>query len=143
MNWKKRLGEGGYGAVCAAVNKHTGVVYACKRIDKVDMLTKGGTRASTDNEITIMTPLDHTNIIKLVESFEDRRYVYMIMEQCTGGELFERLSNGGALNHLQAARIITQMLSAICYLHENRIVHCDLKPENFLFASDAEDAPLK
>jgi len=67
------------------------------------------------------------------------------MELCRGGELFEYLSAHGArgLSEMQAAKHIRDMLSAIIYLHENNIMHRDLKLENFLFDSKSSDASLK
>jgi len=92
-----------------------------------------------------MKELDHPNIVRLLETFHDRvrGKFYLIMELCSGKEVFDRVSNAGYLNEMRAARIVKQMLLAVKYLHERGIVHRDLKPENFLFASDAEDAPLK
>merc|ERR1719327_2613700 len=77
--------------------------------------------------------MDHPNIIKLFESFEDHRNIYLIMEICSGGELFDRIIEVGSFNEGQAANLMQQIIRAIYYMHENKICHRDLKPENFLF----------
>jgi calcium-dependent protein kinase len=84
-------------------------------------------------EIAIMKVMDHPNIIKMYESFEDYRYFYLILELCNGGELFDRIIEAGHFTEVQAAIVMQHMFRAIFYMHENHICHRDLKPENFLF----------
>mmetsp|Transcript_41483 Transcript_41483/g.96931 ORF Transcript_41483/g.96931 Transcript_41483/m.96931 type:complete len:489 (-) Transcript_41483:204-1670(-) len=130
----KALGAGSYGTVSKAVHKKTGSTRAMKTICK----TAGGAANSKVlerfyTEIRIMKKLDHPSIIKLYETFEDKRNIYLIMEMCTGGELFDRIVEAGHFTEAQAALVMKQMIGAIYYLHTNRICHRDLKPENFLF----------
>lgn len=86
-------------------------------------------------EMAIMKLLDHPNIVRLYETFEDQRNVYLILELCTGGELFDRIVADGKFTEQAAASCIQQMLRAINYMHQNYIMHRDLKPENWLLAS--------
>jgi len=86
-------------------------------------------------EIAIMKIMDHPNIIKLYESFEDHRNIYLILELCTGGELFDRIIDAGHFTEVQAATVMQHMFRALFYMHENKICHRDLKPENFLFTT--------
>jgi len=79
--------------------------------------------------------MDHPNIIKLFETYEDRKNIYLIMEICSGGELFDRIIDMGHFSEAQAARVMSQIFRAIFYMHENNICHRDLKPENFLFVT--------
>merc|ERR1719181_1311776 len=79
--------------------------------------------------------MDHPNIIKLFESFEDHRNIYLILELCTGGELFDRIIDSGHFTEVQAAIVMQNMFRAIFYMHENHICHRHLKPENFLFTT--------
>ena len=72
--------------------------------------------------------------IKLFETFEDHRNIYLIMELCTGGELFDRIIESGHFTEAQAATLMQHIIRAIFYMHENHVCHRDLKPENFLFA---------
>merc|ERR1719359_573110 len=80
-----------------------------------------------------MKMMDHPNIIKLYETFEDHRSIYLVMELSAGGELFDRIIESGHFTEVQAAILMQQIIRAIYYMHENHVVHRDLKPENFLF----------
>jgi len=126
---KKKLGEGSYGSVCKAKHKALNVKRAIKTIPKAQM--KNIERFK--QEIAIMKMMDHPNIIKLYESFEDHRNIYLVMELCLGGELFDRIIESGHFTEVQAAILMQQIVRAIYYMHENRVCHRDLKPENFLF----------
>jgi len=128
---KKKLGEGSYGSVSKCKNKATEVTRAVKSISKAQM--KNIDRFK--QEIAIMKIMDHPNIIKLYESFEDHRNIYLILELCTGGELFDRIIDSGHFTEVQAAIVMQNMFRAIFYMHENHICHRDLKPENFLFTT--------
>jgi calcium-dependent protein kinase len=96
-------------------------------------------------EIAILKQMDHPNVIKFYESFEDHRNFYLVIELLTGQGLFDCIIESGMFSETQAAAIMQQMLRAIYYLHENHICHRDLKPENFLFATkqDISTACLK
>jgi len=128
---KKKLGEGSYGSVSKCKAKTTGVTRACKTISKNQMKNLDRFKA----EIAIMKIMDHPNIIKLYESFEDHKNIYLILELCTGGELFDRIIDAGHFTEQQAAVTLQHMFRAVFYMHENHICHRDLKPENFLFTS--------
>ncbi|KAF4699663.1 hypothetical protein FOZ63_002035 [Perkinsus olseni] len=93
----------------------------------------------------VMRMLDHPNIVKLYETFEDLRNVYLVMELCTGGELFERIAEVGNFTEKVAARLVRQMISPVYYMHSRGVVHRDLKPENFMFSNprDVTEASLK
>ena len=84
-------------------------------------------------ELDILQLVDHPNVIKLYETYEDSKCFHIVMEYCSGGELFEKVIDQGAYNEPQAAIIIHKILSAINHLHERNMVHRDLKPENILF----------
>jgi len=126
---KKKLGEGSYGSVCKAKHKHTTAVRAIKSISKAQM--KNVDRFK--QEIAIMKMMDHPNIVKLYETFEDHRNIYLVLELCNGGELFDKIIECGHFTETQAAILMQQIIRAIYYMHENHVCHRDLKPENFLF----------
>jgi calcium-dependent protein kinase len=129
---KKKIGEGSYGAVCRATKKGQSDgarKFAVKSIAKAQM--KNMERFK--QEIAIMKIMDHPNIIKLYESFEDHRNIYLVMELCSGGELFDRIIDAGHFTEVQAAILMQQIFRAMFYMHENHICHRDLKPENFIF----------
>mmetsp|Transcript_18514 Transcript_18514/g.8641 ORF Transcript_18514/g.8641 Transcript_18514/m.8641 type:complete len:99 (+) Transcript_18514:186-482(+) len=91
----------------------------------------------------MLKKMDHPNILKLYEFFVDDNCYYLVTELCTGGELFDRITNEGNMNETKAANIMYQVLSAVTYCHSRNIVHRDLKPENLLLESREENAPLK
>jgi len=95
------------------------------------------------NEVHALKTLDHPNIIKLFEIYEDKDNVYLVQELCTGGELFDRIVENQYLNEKQAAVVFQQIIQSILYCNKNRISHRDLKPENFMFKSKDEDSNLK
>eukprot|EP00440_Ansanella_granifera_P051436 gb/GFBE01055759.1/.p1 GENE.gb/GFBE01055759.1/~~gb/GFBE01055759.1/.p1 ORF type:complete len:502 (+),score=158.15 gb/GFBE01055759.1/:1-1506(+) len=138
---KKKIGEGSYGSVCIATKKAGGQKRAVKMLSKQQMKNV----EKFKEEIRIMKLLDHPNIVKLFETFQDKAKVYLVMELCSGGELFDRIIESGHFTEVQAAIVMQQMLRAIYYMHENHYCHRDLKPENFLFSSKdpIEKATLK
>lgn len=83
-------------------------------------------------EIDLLKNLDHPNIVKLYEVFEDKKYIYLVTELCTGGELFDEIDARKRFNEKDAAVIMKQVLSAIAYCHNKKVAHRDLKPENIL-----------
>lgn len=83
-------------------------------------------------EIDILKNLDHPNIVRLYEVFEDKHYIYLVTELCTGGELFDEILKRKQFSEKDAALVIKQVLSAIAYCHGMKVAHRDLKPENVL-----------
>jgi len=86
-------------------------------------------------EMQIMKKLDHPNILRIYEVFQDQKRYYLITELCTGGELFDEIAKKSVFSEKDAAIIIEQILEAISYCHSKSIVHRDLKPENILIDS--------
>merc|ERR1712206_26406 len=126
---KKKLGEGSYGSVSKCTHKTTKAVRAVKLISK----TQRKDLQRFKKEIAIMKVMDHPNILKLHETFEDQRFIYLVLELCTGGELFEHIINSGHFTEKQAAIVMKDLFRAIYYMHSSHFSHRDLKPENFLF----------
>ena len=139
----KFLGEGSYGKVYRVKHKLSGAYRACKELFK----QKIADMAKFNNEIAIMKKCDHPNIINLYEIFEDNRHIFLIMDECVGGELFdkilERLNQGEMYSEKEAAQIFKQVMSAIAYCHSQGICHRDIKPENILFVNKNRDSPIK
>lgn len=140
---KEELGSGSYGKVYQVTNKVTHEVRAVKQLPK----NKIRDYEKFKLEMNIMAKTDHPNIIKLYEVFEDNRYVYLVMELCKGGELFDRIINKlkakTIFTEKEAAKIFKQIISAVAYCHKEGICHRDLKPENLLLVTSDEDSPLK
>eukprot|EP00440_Ansanella_granifera_P035819 gb/GFBE01038854.1/.p1 GENE.gb/GFBE01038854.1/~~gb/GFBE01038854.1/.p1 ORF type:complete len:474 (+),score=166.71 gb/GFBE01038854.1/:1-1422(+) len=142
---KKVMGEGSYGAVTKGIHRDTGAVRAVKAIDKSKISDDSRFR----DEMNIQAALDHPNIVKLYEVFEDGRNYYLVMELCSGGELFDRIveeaekHDGSAFGEQDAATYMTQILGAMSYLHSHNFVHRDIKPENFLMQNKDQKAEIK
>lgn len=143
---KKVMGEGSYGSVCRGQDKTTKAIRAIKAID----VSKLSDPKRFEDEIGIQQALDHPHIVKLYEVFRDAKKVYLVMELCTGGELFDRIvdeaeahGDGTAFDERGASTYMHQILGAMTYLHGQNYVHRDIKPENFLLASKARDAAIK
>lgn len=133
---KDNLGEGAVGCVCIAVNKSTNERRAVKQISKTSV---------DDKEIAAMRIMDHPNIIKLYEMYEDNRNQFLVMELCTGKDLFDHISSAQFFTEVQAAHLMMQVFRAVFYMHSLSVCHRDIKPENFLFVEDVpvERATLK
>ena len=141
----KPLGKGGYGKVFQVRNKMTGKLYACKKLSKLNIKNLIKFR----REVDILIKMDHPNIIKLYEVFESQNSLYLIMEECHGGELFDRIlkriENNMMYTEKEACEIILQVMGAIEYCHNKGVAHRDLKPENLLYLKEGseENNPLK
>lgn len=130
----KKIGEGSYGVVFQAKDKVTSELRAIKKLE----LTKIKNPIRLNNELSALKTLDHPNIIKLFEIFEDETYIYLVQEFCAGGELFDHIAAQDHFDEFYAASIFEQVLKALWYCHKNKICHRDLKPENFMMSSTSE-----
>ena len=137
----KLLGKGTYGDVREATHKLTGQERAVK-IFRKDLETQES-YLKVKNEISILRKINHPIIIKIFEYFEDDKKVYIVLEKCEGGELFEEIFKNKYLRSNTAAIICKQLFSAIAYMHENMIIHRDLKPENILLDEKEDFLNLK
>ena len=126
----KELGHGHYGVVRKCMHRQTGEWYAIKsirksKVSKIEVLKR---------EIEILKEVDHPHIIRLQEVYEDERYLHLITEMCTGGELFDRIIEKKTFTENEARNCCRCVLSALEYMHKQRVAHRDLKPENLLLA---------
>jgi len=147
------LGRGSYGEVTGATHRETGVRRAIKSVGKAGLRryvwdVSGFVR----REVDILRRLDHPNIVRMYEAFEDDGNIYLVLELCEGGDLLERVMvSKERLPEHEAAALLLQMLGAMQHLCLSGVVHRDLKPENFMFTRreperepfPPETAPLK
>mmetsp|Transcript_18283 Transcript_18283/g.24107 ORF Transcript_18283/g.24107 Transcript_18283/m.24107 type:complete len:683 (+) Transcript_18283:476-2524(+) len=138
------LGSGISGTVRQVRHKKTSVEYAMKTLSKGRVRTEKKMQ-DLRNEIRVMSEVDHPNIIRLMDVFETEHHIFLIIELCTGGELLQRLQSQPHYHYseITASQILRKITSAVKYLHNQRIVHRDLKLENFLFENKSPTAELK
>mmetsp|Transcript_66830 Transcript_66830/g.105719 ORF Transcript_66830/g.105719 Transcript_66830/m.105719 type:complete len:657 (-) Transcript_66830:87-2057(-) len=107
-------------------------------------------RASFEAERSVLAQIEHPHIVKMHECFEEKGCLYIVLELCRGGELYERIAQkvmaqgGKGFEENVARHLFRQMLYAVGYLHANRVVHRDIKTENFLLLgeSGSDDADV-
>ncbi|OMJ77561.1 hypothetical protein SteCoe_22809 [Stentor coeruleus] len=137
------IGYGSYGEVWICDHIRTKEKRAVKIIDKLWLNTNLADKKSVINEVDILKTLDHPNILKIFEYFEDVRYYYIVMEYCPEGDLFDELERVGKFDEDSAAKIMNQIFSSVNYIHNKKIVHRDIKLENILISSKDKDLHLK
>lgn len=115
-----------------------GITYAMKSIH-LSRVTDNAFVTELKNEIALLKRLDHPHIVRAIETFFHRNQIFVVMELCSGGDLYSR----DPYTEEEAARIISSVLSAIAYMHSKNIVHRDLKYENILFVNDSPKAEVK
>ncbi|KAH0476833.1 MAG: hypothetical protein KVP17_001895 [Porospora cf. gigantea B] len=129
------------------VKKDTGEVFAVKVMAKNP--SRGGNQVQSSsvdftvmfrNEVKILERMDHPNVVRHYDVFQDKHYLYALIEKCDGGELFLQVVKQKKFTESDASTLCYQMLQAIDYVHKMQIVHRDIKAENFLFADSFLDA---
>ena len=138
------LGHGACGSVVAVRRRDTGDVFAMKTVS----LAMVGAQNFDElrMEIDVQKKLDHPNIARILESFEDARHgvMHIVMELCSGGSLVSRMKNHRyGYSERNAATLIERLLSAVTYCHHHGIVHRDIKLDNIMYESDHEGSELK
>ncbi|OMJ72550.1 hypothetical protein SteCoe_28965 [Stentor coeruleus] len=126
------LGSGAFSEVMLTIYTPTGQKRALKVIRKSPLTIQQLNSEFKIIEMKIIRELDHPNIIKCYEVFEDENNYYMPLEYCENGNLFNKLAEIKRMPESQVAEIIDQILSGVAYFHEKGIIHRDLKPENIM-----------
>lgn len=127
-----KLGSGNFGEVLKVTHKTSNNTRAVKVLDKAKV-KKYDDPNNLLAEIEILKKIDHPNIMKIYEFYQDSKNYYIVMELITGKELFDYIiEDETKFTEVDIASIMKQILSAVCYAHNNKIVHRDLKPENIL-----------
>lgn len=139
----KELGRGQFGITYLCTENSTGNTYACKSILKRKLVSKQD-RDDMKREIQIMQHLSgQHNIVEFRGAFEDRQSVHLVMELCSGGELFDKIIAQGHYTERAAAGICRAIVNVVHSCHFMGVMHRDLKPENFLLSSKDKNAKLK
>ncbi|GMH48088.1 hypothetical protein TrRE_jg11832 [Triparma retinervis] len=137
----KILGQGSFATVRLATHKKDGTKWAIKVIKKNSVGPDD--EAALKSEVEVLQTVSHDNIVRLNEVFDCSQNLYMVMEVCAGGELFDRITEKDHYSEEEARFAIRQIATALDYCHERNIVHRDLKPENLLYGDHSDDATLK
>ena len=124
------LGCGAFSIVYEGKSRDIGEQYAVKIIDKTE-LYESELEAMTV-EASILQKLNHPHVIRLYDVFDEKRYIYMVLEKMSGGELFDRIVQKQSYNEEDARRTCKIIMQAIKHCHDKKIAHRDLKPENLL-----------
>ena len=135
------LGSGAFGEVRVCIHRESGAQRAVKVLRKSHM--DEGEKKMLFNEINNLKDLDHPNILKMYEFFEDDKRYYIVTDVCKGGELFDEIVARGKFTEQDASMLMKQVLGCINYCHSNKIVHRDLKPENILLEQNKEFDQIK
>ena len=133
---KKSLGKGSFGEVFLTVKENGTELYATKRMNRAEY-EKPQNYKRLANEISILQRVKHPNIVKLIELKKTKSHIYIVTEFCNGGSLYENLNkylktNKKPFTEEIVQYLMRQILSAINYLHKNKIIHRDLKLDNIL-----------
>jgi calcium-dependent protein kinase len=138
--FNKPIGQGTFAVVVTATHIQSGEPRAIKIIAKSK---QAGVSERRLKEVEILRKLEHQNIVRLYEFFEDEDYYYLVNELCNGGELMDKILSQHALSEAIATKYMKQILSAVVYMHSQNIVHRDIKPENILFETNEPNSLLK
>nr|CAH7712323.1 unnamed protein product [Callosobruchus chinensis] len=127
---EKTLGKGQTGLVKLGVHCVTGKKVAIKIINREKL--SESVLMKVEREIAIMKLIDHPHVLGLTDVYENKKYLYLVLEHVSGGELFDYLVKKGRLTPKEARRFFRQIISALDFCHSHSICHRDLKPENLL-----------
>ncbi|KTG36822.1 hypothetical protein cypCar_00015859 [Cyprinus carpio] len=122
FDFKEVLGSGSFSEVYLVRERKTGNFYALKCVKKKQLH-----HSNLENEIKVLKRIKHDNVVGLEDFYETRTHYYLVMELVSGGELFDRILDRGVYTEKDASCVIKQVLEAVSYLHQNSIVHRDLK----------------
>lgn len=138
------LGSGSFGQVRRAVMKgNESEVRAVKVIERSAEDGEWSNQALFVREVDLLQQLQHENIIRYYDFYEDVHFLYVVMELCKGGEVFAKIVELKRFGEKDAAVLGQQMLRAMEYVHSLRIAHRDIKAENFMLAQPSLQSPIK
>ncbi|GMH70141.1 hypothetical protein TL16_g05335 [Triparma laevis f. inornata] len=137
----RTLGKGSFATVKIATCQSDGSTWAIKIIDKKALNDED--REALQVECDTMMKVDHDNIVRLKEVFDNDSKFYMVLEVCAGGELFDRIVEMEHYSEKEACHAFAQMTEAVGHCHKLDIVHRDLKPENLLYEGEMPNMTLK
>ena len=126
------IGQGAFGKVNLGLNVLTGRVVAIKSFNKKNFDAKTDFMKKIIYETNLMKKLNHKNITKILEMFEDDKYILIIMEYINGGNLFSFVKKRRKLSEKISKFLFKQIILGLQHIHSHNIVHRDVKLENIL-----------
>lgn len=132
------MGAGSFGKVFLGTNlKDKSMKVAIKVLDKSKM--DQDELDSVNTEIQLMSTVDHPNICTYYETYDDKKYIYLVMELCTGGEIMKAIAEDSTKQNEPFISLqFLKLLRALEHCHSQNIIHRDIKPENIMFGADNE-----
>ncbi|XP_043110147.1 serine/threonine-protein kinase BRSK2 isoform X4 [Puntigrus tetrazona] len=127
---EKTLGKGQTGLVKLGIHCITGQKVAIKIVNREKL--SESVLMKVEREIAILKLIEHPHVLKLHDVYENNKYLYLVLEHVSGGELFDYLVKKGRLTPKEARKFFRQIISALDFCHSHSICHRDLKPENLL-----------
>ncbi|XP_039677736.1 rhodopsin kinase grk7-b [Perca fluviatilis] len=129
----RTLGKGGFGEVCAVQVKHTGHMYACKKLDKRRLKMKGEERMAL-MEKQILEQVNSLFVVNLAYAYDNKTHLCLVMDLMNGGDLRFHIYELGERG-IRMERVVyymAQIITGLLHLHSMDIVYLDMKPENVL-----------
>ncbi|XVF63631.1 hypothetical protein PTKIN_Ptkin09bG0102100 [Pterospermum kingtungense] len=139
----KELGRGTFGVTYLCTEKATERKYACKSFQRRKLTTKEQVEDVRRETLILQHLTGHPNIVEFKGAYEDRHNIDLVMELCSGGELFDRIIAKGSYSERHAASICRQIVNAVHYCHLMGVIHRNIKPENIVLVSNDDDSPIK
>ena len=137
----KEIGSGAFSKVYKARHKLSKALRCVKKLSKKDLTDDE--KAKLVEEVAILKTLDHPNILKVLEFYQNEKYFFIVTEFLEGGELFDRIMECSSFSEEGATGVMEQILSAVLYLHKHGFIHRDLKPENIIFETKDPKSKIK
>jgi serine/threonine protein kinase len=129
------LGVGGNGVVCKLTDTRSGKQYAVKIVDAAKFKNRQAIVSEVEILRNITNDIKHPNLVTIHKVYEEHNKIYLILDLCEGGELYDAIVHRGCYGERDAAAIMAQLMGAVDALHQHNILHLDLKPENILLSS--------
>lgn len=137
----RRIGSGSFAVVWRSWHRQSGRRVAVKEIDKKLLSPK--VSENLLKEISILSTIDHPNIIRLFESIETEDRIFLVLEYCDGGDLAAYIHRHGKVSEAVARHFMKQLAAGLQILQEKHLIHRDLKPQNLLLSSNEATPQLK
>lgn len=125
------LASGAFGQVHACTDRETGATLAAKRSD-------ANARYLVESEVSCLRMFPHANVVRIVDAFGMDGYLWVVLEWMEGGDLAQLLLGGRGFPQPMVAFVAKEVLQALSFLHDNGVVHRDIKPPNLLFNAQGD-----